>query len=260
MLSLVSVSVSLSKKQIVRDISLNAKAGDVTAIVGPNGSGKTTLLRAVTGEVDYNGSITINGDEVRKLSPMEQASRRGVLPQSSVVAFPFTVLEVVGLGRKNAVGKRPLKDVMKGALEEVGLQDFGPRIYNELSGGEQQRVQLARVLFQIGTATDSDNPKWLLLDEPVSSLDIRHQLLIMNKSSEFAARGGGVVAIMHDLNLTAMFADQMCMLRQGEVVAVGPPADVFTSLNVRRVFDCDLKVGVVPSAQEPFVLPQSARS
>jgi len=256
-ISLTSVAVSLSSRQIVRDVSFKAKPGTVTAIVGPNGSGKTTLLRAITGEVAYSGSTTINGHEVAKLSPKDQAKRRGVLPQSSHVAFPFTVLEVVGLGREHQVRNSAGKQSMEDALSEVGLGGFGPRIYNELSGGEQQRAQLARVLFQVSTAKKDDEPKWLLLDEPVSSLDIRHQLLIMKKATDFAALGGGVIAIMHDLNLTSMFADQVCMLRRGQIMAAGSPKESFTNANVQRVFECNLKVSALPSSSVPFVLPQS---
>src|SRR5690606_21290168 len=123
---------------------------------------------------------------------------------------------------------------------------------------EQQRVQLARVLCQVWAPVLEGEPRWLFLDEPVSSLDIKHQLVIMKIGRDFAARGGGVVAILHDLNLTAMFADHVMVVSKGRVAAAGAPHAVLTDDLIERVFDCRLKVGAVPAAGVPFVLPQSA--
>ena len=144
------------------------------------------------------------------------------------------------------------------ALTLVDLDGFAGRLYQELSGGEQQRVQLARVLCQVWAPVLDGRPRYLFLDEPVSNLDIRHQLLIMNIARDFAKRGGGVVAILHDLNLTAMYADRVHVLHRGRLAAAGTPQDVLRDEMIARVFECRLKVGALPAKGMPFVLPQSA--
>jgi len=180
-----------------------------------------------------------------------------MLPQASRVAFPFTVREVVMLNGGAATDNQDA--VLDKLLTRVGLPGFTGRRYEELSGGEMQRVQLARVLFQIGNPRDEKTSKWLLLDEPVSSLDIRHQIQILNLALEFAKAGGGVIAVMHDLNLSTMFADHIYMMNTGRLIADGPPRDCMTSANISQVFECDLSVGTPPPGDTPFVLPHSAR-
>ena len=143
------------------------------------------------------------------------------------------------------------------ALDAVDLPGFAGRYYQELSGGERQRVQLARVLCQIwNPVSPHHGPRWLFLDEPVSSLDIRHQLMIMELAGNYARRGGGVIAVMHDLNLTAMFGDRITLISSGEVAATGTPEEVLQDETLADVFGCALKVGEVPR-DHLFVLPQA---
>jgi iron complex transport system ATP-binding protein len=255
------VSVAIGPKQIVADVAFEARPRQITAIVGPNGSGKTTLMRAISGDLSYRGSIRINGAEVSALKPWQAATMRAVLPQATALSFPFTVREIVRLGLVGGrSGVLPGEDVRlpDRALARVDLEGFAGRFYQELSGGEQQRVQLARVLCQVWTPVLEGRPRFLLLDEPVSSLDIRHQLIIMNIARDFARRGGGVVAILHDLNLTAMFADSIHVMHRGRLAAAGTPADVLTDDIIERVFECRLKVGAPPADGTPYVLPHSA--
>ena len=255
-----NLNVSIGKALIVRDVGFVAQTGQITAIVGPNGSGKTTLLRAIAGDIPYSGSVSINGRDCRELSSWQMAELRAVLPQATTLAFPFTVREIVGLGltsgRSGAFGSG-LADLPRMALERVDLKGFAGRFYQELSGGEQQRVQLARVLCQVWEPVLDGEPRWLFLDEPVSSLDIKHQLIVMQVAADFARRGGGVIAILHDLNLTAMFADRVLVMNAGRIDASGSPMEVFDDELFSRVFDCRLRVGVTPAAGRPFVLPQS---
>ncbi|MCO5159367.1 MAG: heme ABC transporter ATP-binding protein [Aquamicrobium sp.] len=255
------VSVSLGAKRILHDIDFVAEPGEVTAIVGPNGSGKTTFLKALSGDLKSTGTIRLNSRDMRELKPWQAAALRAVLPQATSLSFPFTVREIVRLGivggRSGALAGEAER-LPERALARVDLEGFAGRFYQELSGGEQQRVQLARVLCQVWAPVLDGEPRWLFLDEPVSSLDIKHQLVIMKIAQDFAARGGGVVAILHDLNLTSMFADKVTVMSRGRVAATGTPVDVFTDDLFHRVFECRLKVGVLPATDVPFILPQSA--
>ncbi|MET4104365.1 iron complex transport system ATP-binding protein [Roseovarius sp. MBR-78] len=248
----------LGRTSVLSDIDLVAQPGQVTAIVGPNGSGKTTLLRALTGEISAAGRITLDDLPVGPRHAAALASRRAVLPQATRLAFPFTAIEVVRLG--HLAGPHAARtDLPARALERVGLGHMVHRFYQDLSGGEQQRAQLARVLAQVweprGTGGGAN---WLFLDEPVSSLDIGQQLVVMRIARDFAADGGGVICVLHDLNLAAIFADAMVVLRQGCVAAQGAPAQVMTSDLLSAVYDCPLRVSATPPGDAPFILPHAA--
>ncbi len=255
------VSVSIGAKRIISNVDFDMRPGEVAAIVGPNGSGKTTFLRALTGELPYTGSISINDRNLSTMKSWEAAAMRAVLPQATALSFPFTVREIVKLGLLGGrSGALPGEDdrLPDRALSRVDLDGFAGRFYQELSGGEQQRVQLARVLCQVWAPVLDGKPRYLFLDEPVSSLDIKHQLIIMDIARDFARRGGGVVAILHDLNLTAMFADRIFVMHRGKLAAAGSPQDVLSDELISKVFDCKLKVGALPAGNVPFILPQSA--
>lgn len=257
MLNAQNIEVSLGKTRILRGIDLAAPPGKLMIVIGPNGSGKTTLMRALSGDVAYSGRAELNGIDIARTRPWELAAMRGVLPQSSSLSFPFTVREIVQLGTREGVGDTGRANVAE-ALERVDLSGFEGRMYQELSGGEQQRVQLARVLCQVWEPVLDGKARYLFLDEPVSSLDIRHQLQIMNVARDFARQGGGVLAILHDLNLTAMYADRVVLLKDGRVHAEGAPGAVLTDDNLRAVYECDLSVSRVPADGSVFVLPHGA--
>ncbi|WP_134680488.1 heme ABC transporter ATP-binding protein [Paracoccus ravus] len=249
------ITVAIGRKRILDGVSIEAQAGQFTAIVGPNGSGKTTLMRALTGELPHRGRIALGGDEIDSLSPEELARRRGVLPQAAALSFPFTVAEVVRIGLE-ARGERD-DALIPAVLAAVDLPGFSGRLYQELSGGEQQRVQLARVLAQVWQPVGVDGPRWLFLDEPVSSLDVAHQLTVMRLAADYARRGGGVLAVMHDLNLTALFAQKVILMGRGKVLAQGCPAEVMTDAILSDAYGCALRVNAVP-AQGIWILPQAS--
>ncbi|ESZ58081.1 heme ABC transporter ATP-binding protein [Mesorhizobium sp. C120A] len=255
------VSVAIGGKRIVANVDFVARPGEIAAVVGPNGSGKTTFLKALSGDLAFAGTVAVNGRDLSAMKPVEAATVRAVLPQAATLSFPFTVHEVVRLGLIGGrSGVLPGEDdrLPERALVRVDLDGFAGRFYQELSGGEQQRVQLARVLCQVWAPVLDGKPRYLYLDEPVSSLDIKHQLIIMNIARDFARRGGGVIAILHDLNLTAMYADRIFVMHRGRLAADGSPQEVLSDDLIEKVFDCRLRVGVLPAASMPFVLPQSA--
>ena len=261
MIEIRNMSVTLSGRAVLKEIAFAARPGALTAICGPNGCGKTTTLKTIAGDLRPDlGEVVLNGARVSELQPWQLAEMRGVLPQASNLAFPFTVTEVLRMGLSGRSNRKAEADraVMEKALAAVDLQGFAGRFYQELSGGEQQRVQLARVLCQIDAPVAGGQPRWLLLDEPVASLDILHQLAIMRLAKAFCRDGGGVVAVMHDLNLTALYADQVILMREGRLVAKGSPKDTITDDNLLKAFSTRLSVSTPPADDTPFVLPHAA--
>lgn len=252
------IKVTLGGKDILHGLDFEAIPGQVTAIVGPNGSGKTTLLKAITQEVPFTGDIQINGQAPQNYKPWELAAIRAVLPQSGTLAFPFTVQEVVRLGLSAGIHGTDT-DLVQSALLRVGLGGYANRTFHDLSGGEQQRAHLARVLCQVWTPTSGDSAHWMLLDEPVASLDIAHQLQVMQIIKTFASEGGGVVAVMHDLNLTAMVADNIAIISEGRLVVQGPTQEVFEDGYLSKAYGCTLKTNAAPTGDERYVLPHTVR-
>ncbi|MYZ49423.1 heme ABC transporter ATP-binding protein [Propylenella binzhouense] len=249
MLAASDLSLALSGRLVVRAVTAAIRPGALTVLVGPNGAGKTTFLRALAGALaPAGGSVTLDGRPLASFTRTELARRRAVLSQSGQISFPFTVAEVVALGLTAAgrTGRGERERAVREALSAVDLAGFGGRLFQELSGGEQQRVQIARVLCQIaaGTASESDAPadRWLLLDEPTSSLDVGHQLHILDLAQAHAEAGGGAVAVLHDLNLAALYADRILMFSRGSLVADGAPDEVFTDARIGEVFCSRLRV------------------
>ncbi|QIE45695.1 heme ABC transporter ATP-binding protein [Pseudohalocynthiibacter aestuariivivens] len=252
------ITFTIGGKTILRDVNFTARPGQVTAIVGPNGSGKSTLLRIMSGEESARGTVTLNGLNVIARNARDLARTRGVLQQATNMAFPFTVIEVLRIGlQAGPYALRP--SVPEEALAAVGLADYASRYYHELSGGEQQRTQLARVLCQVWEPVLNGTPSWLLLDEPVASLDIGHQLVIMELARRYADAGGGVVTVMHDLNLTALYADRMALMQDGCIAAEGVPREVLTDEILSKAYGCHLRVNAPPPPGWPYILPHMAQ-
>lgn len=258
MLEARDLTLHLGRTPVLQGVRLNARHGEVTIIVGPNGSGKTSTLKALTGELGFSGTVKMHGRDITAMRPAELAGVRAVLPQKTRMAFPFNVREVVQMGLIAGLdaGRSTLPDA---ALARVGLAGFGPRFYHELSGGEQQRVQLARTLVQVWKPVVDGVSCWLFLDEPVAALDIAHQLQVMETARDFAARGGGVLAVMHDLNLTAMFAHSVALMEAGRVAIQGAPHEVLTDTHLSRAYGCPVRINTPPTdTVMPYLLPQAA--
>jgi len=253
------IRIRLGRRDVLHGVDLTAREGQVTAIIGPNGSGKTTLLRALTGEIAPGaGIVSLNDHNLAGMRPEILAGMRAVLPQQSALSFPFTVAEIIRIGLTSHPGSEVERAALiRAALARVGLPDHAGRLYQELSGGEQQRAQLARAMVQVWQPVGPDGPRWLLLDEPVSSLDIAHQLTVMRLVTDYARRGGGVLAVMHDLNLTAMFAARILLMHRGEALGEGPPAEVLTDDLLSCAYGCGLRVGQAPE-NAIWLLPQAA--
>lgn len=255
----IAVSVRLPGKALIQDISFEVAPGSAVAMIGPNGAGKSTLLRVISGDRTPNsGNIRLMGRSPADYGSHELALRRAVLAQSVSVAFPFSVVEVVRMGAGERTGLA-IEAMVEAALSEVDLLGMRDRIVNTLSGGEQQRAHFARVMVQLACGEARHGPGLLLLDEPTSSLDLRHQLDLLSAARRCVARGVTVIAVLHDLNLAAMFADRILVMKNGRIVRDGPPNETITESNVSDVFGVTSAIGVIPAASIPFSLPHSAR-
>lgn len=244
-------------RRLVDSVDLELTPGQMTVVIGPNGAGKSTLLKLMTGELSPDeGSVSVDGRAATAFSARELAERRAVLPQSLALSFPFTALEIVRMGAIAYGSLTPDRDA-RAALVRVGLGGFEGRAYQALSGGEQQRVQFARVLAQVPQAVEEGRAKALFLDEPTSSLDLGHQIAVLDIARDFARAGGAVLAILHDLNLAAEYADRLVVMNRGRVVAEGAPADTLSDDIVTQVYGIAGAVGRTPPAHIPFVLPQA---
>lgn len=252
-----NISVSIGRAHILRDISVRISPGQFTTVVGPNGAGKSTLLRVLSGESRASaGSVTVNGKAADTLSPKALSLVRSVLPQDSHVQFAFSVEQIVLLGRQTHTATREENAaVLDEVMELTGIVSFRKRIYHTLSGGERQRVQLARVLAQVWEQTVF--PRYLLLDEPTSSLDIAQQNIIFSLARVACSRNIGVLAIIHDLNQAVQFADHMLFLREGRCVASGTPAMAFTKSNIEETFGCPVSLHQVAGRVHPLMVPVS---
>jgi iron complex transport system ATP-binding protein len=232
------VTVRAGRATLLAGVDLDVRGGEVVAVFGPNGAGKSTLLAALAGDRrPTTGTVRIAGRDATALSPLELAARRAVLRQRSMLTAGFTALEVVRLGQPRADDT-----TARACLAAVELSGFADRLYPALSGGEQQRVQLARILAQLDGRTGGA----LLLDEPAAALDLRQQRLVERIARSSADRGHAVVLVAHDADLVARCADRVLVLRAGIALADGPPAAVLTSALVSRAFDLPIELERTP--------------
>jgi iron complex transport system ATP-binding protein len=250
MLEASDITFRVGNKTLISDVSVSFAPGKLHLIIGPNGAGKSTLIKVLArllrpqiGKVEYEGT------DVHHTSEADLAKRRAVLSQAVEVAFPLSVREVVMMGRYPHFGSRPGhadERVVDELMQFFDVTEFNDRDYQTLSGGERQRVNFARVLAQLwreGTSPASDvlparsSCRYLFLDEPLTFLDIRHQIEFMKKVRVFTDAPDVVtVGVVHDLNLAARFADQIVLLSDGRVVAAGSAAEVLTAERIREVF------------------------
>jgi len=254
MLGIQSLTTGYGARTVLTDISLSVAKGEVMALIGPNGSGKTTLIRAVSGVLDLRaGQVTVDGKDVKHLSPAQRATRMAVMPQARNLPESFTVYQTVLLGRTpylSWLGHPGEKDFarLEWALERTDTKLLADRLIGELSGGEQQRVLLARALAQ-------DTPI-LLMDEPTAHLDINHQARLLNLVQELAREQNlAILMALHDLNLVALYADRVALLVNGSVAALGNPTEVLTPDTLALAYGIHLKVITHPEYGTPLVLP-----
>ena len=226
MLSCEQVSLTINKKKILSDINLQLGAG-LHVLLGPNGAGKTSLIKCLSGELHATlGNIQLQQQALTSIKNERRAQMMAVLPQKSELRFRFSVHDVVQLGRlPHSSGASIDNAIVEQCLAALDLQKFKLRDYTQLSGGEQQRCQLARVLCQIWRSEDAEQ-RILLLDEPTAALDVKHQYSIMRLLKQLAQQGMCIIVSMHDFNLAAQFADQLIVLKEGRLIEQGGVEDI----------------------------------
>ncbi|MDD2605849.1 MAG: heme ABC transporter ATP-binding protein [Desulfobacteraceae bacterium] len=248
--SLQAVWFAYGRQTVIEDLSLAIAEGDFFAVIGPNGSGKTTLLRLILGSLTPRaGDITVFGRPLAGYSRRELARRIALVPQGSVPVFSYAVEEIVRMGRAPHLGLLGFEaaedlDEASRAIAAVGLQALARRPLDQLSGGEQQRVWIARALCQ--------QPRLMLLDEPTAALDMGHQLQIMRLLARLRReRKMTVVMVSHDLNLAAMFATRMLLIHGGRAVCSGTPKEVLRPTHIRTAYGCEVLVDRHPQGDFP---------
>lgn len=254
---------STGGKALVEGASLTLAPGTTTILIGPNGAGKSTLLKLMTGELrPSTGEVAMDGQPFGDVPAWRLACQRAVMAQHARLVFPFSVYEVArigvdGIGR--ALARQRREAVVAECLAAAGVLDLAGRRYQTLSGGEQQRVQFARALCQLEAGRSVAERQALFLDEPIASLDLCHQLALLDMARSIAARGVAVLIVLHDLNLAVTYADRLVVMDRGRIITQGKPAATLDDALLRQVFKVDLSLSRAPSPGLPFLLPQQHR-
>jgi len=243
-------------RTLLENIAFTLEPGRVMALAGPNGAGKSTLLQLIAGDFPHSGGTLTFGDRpLQDWSAQERARNLAFLPQMSLLNFPYTVEEVVSLGRiPHSSGSSADSRIVEQALSMTDTIPLRHRLYTQLSGGEKQRVQLARIFAQIDSETSLQG-RLLLLDEPTSALDMAHQQQVLHAVRILAARGCAVVLVIHDLNLAASVADQILVLDAGQQLTLGSPDEVLTVALFQQVFGVAVSITRHPQDGHPLITP-----
>ena len=227
-------------KDVIKDFNIDITRGQNVSIVGPNGCGKSTLLKAMVSLIDYEGNIFLDGKEVKSIKRKELAKKVALMSQNSQIYFPYTVYETVALGRYAHIDgvfarlSKKDEEIILNCLSNVGILDLKDKLINELSGGQLQRVYLARVFAQ--------EPDIILLDEPTNHLDLKCQIEILEHINKWTKENQKtVIGVLHDLNLVQMFSDDVIMLSEGYIVSKGKTKDVLSEDKLKEVYGVDIK-------------------
>lgn len=253
MLNIKNLFVSYNQREILHDVSFDVKNGEVLALIGPNGAGKSTLIRAVSGVIDARGEIQTDGKNFNSMNPMERARYIAVVPQAISLPPAFSVWETVLMGRTPYLGflgnaSKHDEELVRESLSRVNALNFAERRVGELSGGEAQRILLARALCQ--------STPILLLDEPTSHLDLQYQVSLLELIRKLAKENNlAILVAMHDLNLAARYADRIAVMVAGKINAIGTPKEVLTPDLIANAYCLPVQVVKHPFLDIPMVLP-----
>ena len=243
------LSFSYNGSKILEGLNLVVADSQILGLVGPNGSGKTTLIKCIDRILKPKGSILLDGSDIKTINRTEMAKRLGYVPQSSSTLLATSVFDTVLMGRRPHISWRVSDadlDKVADILQLLQLEDLAMRDFSDLSGGQKQKVVIARALCQ--------EPEVLLLDEPTSNLDMKHQLEVMELIAALVKRKKiSAVMALHDLNLAAMFVDKLAILKDGKIYAAGEPADLLNAENIREVYG--VEAVVMENLDRPYIVP-----
>ncbi|HDN96176.1 MAG: hypothetical protein DRN29_03865 [Thermoplasmata archaeon] len=245
-----NVSFSYGSIKALENVSFEIE-NEFVGIIGPNGSGKTTLLNCMAGFLKSDGCILINGKDINKLDRKKVAREIGIVPQIPNISFPLTVFDIVLMGRNphkkmlEFMNEKDIK-IANDAMEAVGIEHLADRTITELSGGELQKVIIARALAQ--------QPNILLLDEPTAHLDIHHQIEILSLIKSLIGKGITAIAVLHDLNLASCFCDKIILLNKGKIFAIGNVKEVITPDNIYTVYGIRVDILQHPKSKKPVII------
>jgi len=254
LLSIRSLTVSYGSQPAIHDFSLEMKPGEILALVGPNGAGKSTLIRTISGvQPHFSGSIHLDGKNLGSLPAVERARYLAVVPQAGGLPPAFTVYQTVMIGRTPYLGwlghaSHSDHQAVIAAMQQTQIQTLSDRRVGELSGGEQQRVLLARALAQ--------NAPVMLLDEPTTHLDLQHQSSLLNLVRSLCREKNlSILMVLHDLNLAGLYADRVALISNGKLVGIGSPSTVLTGTLLSQIYQVPVHVIPHPDYGSPLVLP-----
>jgi len=241
-----SISLNLGGKRILKDISVDIPSGEILSIIGPNGAGKTSLLNVLSGNLNsYKGSVSYNNMPLKDISIQERAYTRAVMSQFQSIAFDYSVRDILEMGWLDYNYEKIKKDLQafqQEIIEECDIQNLINQKFNTLSGGEQRRVHFARALIQLWQPLDTNDQKYLLLDEPFSNLDLVNKVKMMNSIKKRASLGTGVLMILHDLNLAYSFSDKIVILKNGKLVEKGKTKNMLSAKLLARAYETFISI------------------
>lgn len=252
-----NISVQIAGNYLLKHINFTVKPAELVVILGPNGAGKSTLLKALTDDIKLtSGHITLNSQPMDHYSLDELAQIRSVLTQHYDMEFPFNVSDVINMAHyphRHHIDTHTFTQYAHNTMQQLGIDHLAHHSFPTLSGGEKQRVQLARAICQILPSIKAAQPCYLLIDEPTASLDIHHQYEVMKQAKSLANMGVGVVAVIHDLALAASYADRVYVLNQAELVKTGNAQHVLSAKTIKQVYTVNAKVNFVDGQILPYL-------
>lgn len=253
-LKIEDVQFKYGKKEVLKDISFNIKEGEFISIIGPNGSGKSTLLKTLNNIYTPNkGNVYLFGKKIQKIKRRDIAKNISLVPQETYINYEFTVEDIVSMGRhpyKRRFEKEDEKDkrIIKEALKMTSTYSLRNSLITEISGGERQRVIIAKALAQDSSI--------ILLDEPTSSLDINHQIEVLEILKDLNKnKNTTVIIVLHDINIAARYSDKIVFLDKGQIISKGTPEEVVTEKNIKKAYDMDIYLEINKHTNSPYLIP-----
>ena len=259
------LSIHYGDKKLLKSINFSINPGEVVAVIGANGAGKSTLLNTIIDGLGVSrngficrGEINFLDQAIESITAHRRAQQLALLPQTSHLPFPFTVQEVVALGRTpHSTGNKIDQQIVHSLLARLDIDHLAEQMVPQLSGGERQRVHLARVLAQLTQVSELSSqsiPRLLLLDEPCNALDMQHQQLLLDSIKQLKAENIAVLLVSHDLNWAIQCADRFLALKQGELIAEGDAEAVITTKTLREIYNIETSILIHPKTKRPVVL------